>query len=1204
MNLWRRILIAGLALVAVSATSAASAQPPADESPTPGTAPAAPRTASAATTAQAAILPAEPVRPFITATGSVSVSVDAIGTNSPNGGLVTVEKPPGATVRQAFLLAATTGFTQQVPQDGDINLGGVDISWDAGRTMANGISSFNAFANVTGNVKNAIDAAAAGPVNFRITEAVPSRYDGAILAVIFDDPSIEVPTTAILAYGAQQVTGDRIRLARPAEIPTEDVEVRLGVGISYGFQPAPNVPQDSRINVNGIRLTSSAGGQDDGEGQNGALITVGGVGDDLANPTDPFADGNSPGCPRCDDEYYDLQPFLSAELVDELELTTQNPSADDNFFFAALEVVGATATWTSSFAGPSPLVVLHGITGSYLEDADGNEIWPDEGQTADKFEDNHLDVLALDENGVDPADPNDQISVSTSRGIDGLIGQSELCTPIFCKNIGDAYNLTFNLLEDEGYERGEDLFPFAFDWRLSTKTNGDLLIDFIDEILAETGASSVNILAHSQGGLVTRNAVESPRSVGKVDRVVTFGTPYLGSPKFVGVLDYREPCQAEVPFGGPGCFLARAKAQELATNWPGALELLPSRAFFDTYGSVINRDVDDDGDGTVEGLLPFDDFRDTLADRNLTLIDAATALHQTIDPWDPADDRVELLRLAGTGETTILRIRQFQKEDCLFSWFRNCELVEAFEFEHGDGDGTVPTSSASLIGDGLDLSGDARVCYISGPGAAHGKLPQRELAMGIALDWVEDGEYTCGQEASRFAATTQAASRAAAAAPATTTASSEPARLTATELVARGPITGYVERLGTEGAEVMGLVPDGDDRIEINSVVNGSYYTAPESVSYSFNGAGDYLARWEMVDDGEFALLLRTYDGGIASVRSVLPIRLPAGATMTLALSHPSPTSVVLRIDENGDGTVDRELPVEDEVVDSAAQDTIAPTSTVTLIPVTGDPGSVEVEITAVDLGGSGVGVIEYALEPEGISAVYEGPFTVPATGTLHVRSIDRAGNVEAPAQVLSLSLDLCQSPTIVADGSAIVIGTEGDDVILGTDGPERIEGLGGNDVICGEGGNDVIYGGPGDDVLDGGANSDRVFGGGGDDVITDPSGQNLLHGQGGNDVISGGGSIDLIFGAGGRDVLKGFAGDDVIDGGRGGDTIDGGAGDDRLSGGPGNDRVRDAAGDDRLDGNGGNDRLTDLQGTNRHDGGDGNDRCRTGATDVVVNCE
>ena len=58
---------------------------------------------------------------------------------------------------------------------------------------------------------------------------------------------------------------------------------------------------DIGIDVNGDRLASCAGNYDDGESQNGALITLGGVDDTVDNPVDPNATTSPDGD---DDELY------------------------------------------------------------------------------------------------------------------------------------------------------------------------------------------------------------------------------------------------------------------------------------------------------------------------------------------------------------------------------------------------------------------------------------------------------------------------------------------------------------------------------------------------------------------------------------------------------------------------------------------------------------------------------------------------------------------------------------------------------------------------------------------------------------------------------------------------------------------------------------------------------------------------------------
>ena len=255
---------------------------------------------------------------------------------------VDVDKPTGAVVRKAFAAAASTGFGGHQIVDGDVALNGRPIVWDPQRTMENSIGSYNAWAEVTSLVKPQLDASPPGRIGVPVSEGSYSSYiDGVILAVIFDHPASTTDSTVILAYGAQQVSGDTITLNRATSSLAP--VVTLGLGISFGYQPTD---QYSTVAVNGTVITSSAGGHDDGQSANGALITVGGLRDTPSNPPDALSTGWAPGCPRCDDELYDLSGFAGSSSTSTLELTTANPSADDNLFFGALFVEGGSASWT------------------------------------------------------------------------------------------------------------------------------------------------------------------------------------------------------------------------------------------------------------------------------------------------------------------------------------------------------------------------------------------------------------------------------------------------------------------------------------------------------------------------------------------------------------------------------------------------------------------------------------------------------------------------------------------------------------------------------------------------------------------------------------------------------------------------------------------------------------------------------------------
>lgn len=61
------------------------------------------------------------------------------------------------------------------------------------------------------------------------------------------------------------------------------------------------------------------------------------------------------------------------------------------------------------------------------------------------------------------------------------------------------------------------------------QTNGAYIARRIQEILAETGAEKVNILAHSKGGLDSRYAISTLRMGDKVASLTTLATPHHGS---------------------------------------------------------------------------------------------------------------------------------------------------------------------------------------------------------------------------------------------------------------------------------------------------------------------------------------------------------------------------------------------------------------------------------------------------------------------------------------------------------------------------------------------------------------------------------------------------------------------------------------------------------------------------------------------------
>lgn len=267
-------------------------------------------------------------------TGQYYLSADGGGANA--NYTVDVNKPSAvATVHKAYLMSATIWGGGTIA-NGCITLNGSPINWDG--STSNALSgSYNYYADVTSLIATALNPAAPGITSLLVTECNTLKIDGVALLVIFADPTATEETIVIL-FGAQAFAGDTFSIALAESINPADpgAILNMGLGISYSYQIG-GVQQYSIIDINGARLTTSAGGEDDGSSINGALMTVGGLGDSNSNPAFPYA---TPTGPRSDDELYSLLPFIDINTTT-ITAFTSNPSNDDNIFLAYFEISGA-----------------------------------------------------------------------------------------------------------------------------------------------------------------------------------------------------------------------------------------------------------------------------------------------------------------------------------------------------------------------------------------------------------------------------------------------------------------------------------------------------------------------------------------------------------------------------------------------------------------------------------------------------------------------------------------------------------------------------------------------------------------------------------------------------------------------------------------------------------------------------------------------
>lgn len=286
--------------------------------------------------------------------GKGNWSLDAVGSNNTPVGNLRAVVPSGSTVVKAFLYCSRTpsgsSTTPTIVLDGTTY---GPSAWTALGINVSG-SGLQAFrADVTTQVKAKIGSGSASTNTFSVdSEDLNGETDGEVLAIVYSNGS-EVERTIAFLDGESESSGDSVKFnfAAPLSMGT-GFQSLMSLGIGFSFQPSG---QFSQVDVNSRRLTTSAGGQDDGAGEDGALITVGGIGDDPANPSDPLAEDGAGT--RADDELYDLAqgnasnsaPFL-VNGITSFTVDTLNPSDNDNIFFMGLNVT-AKGSVTGSGGG-------------------------------------------------------------------------------------------------------------------------------------------------------------------------------------------------------------------------------------------------------------------------------------------------------------------------------------------------------------------------------------------------------------------------------------------------------------------------------------------------------------------------------------------------------------------------------------------------------------------------------------------------------------------------------------------------------------------------------------------------------------------------------------------------------------------------------------------------------------------------------------
>ena len=666
-----------------------------------------------------------------------------------------------------------------------------------------------------------------------------------------------------------------------------------------------------------------------------------------------------------------LGPYYWDMYSDEQPLT-HGDSVSDNVNYTPWLTVDPTIPTAPK---KTPVIIIPGILSSYLnENTTNTEVWPNLVKAFMPFgDDSYLDELAFNQDGQ----PD-------------LTKPTMLPTDIFRKvtamnfTVKDFFDSLIGELSNNGYMENNNLFVFPYDWRLSVQDNVDnvysplltSLKDKVDQVLAQTGAQKVDIVAHSMGGLLAKYYIEH-YGQGKVDKFVDIATPHLGAPSAANTLVYGD--DIGIKFGWFG--LNPLEMKKISQNSPAVYQLLPSAKYFSDSLSNYNYylyDMDDyDNDG-IRGQLTFNQSLDFLKNtgRNDLVMNPAVNIHNDLDNVNPADYGVKTFNIVGCGSPTIGKIFTLGKES---------DTDEHYDLAYITGDGTVPQRSAEAIP-------SQELFYASK--TDHGTMPStsgiKELVGSLLAGTENDFDFSTHANI------------------ATTTNDCTLPDGTQIEIHSPVDLNIYDSAGNHTGPNANGDLEENIPNIAYDIIDGNKFAYLPDGENYRINlqatAVGTFSSHIKKIENGEVTSTAYFADLTLQSTST----------TAEMDISYPNPT---ITLDQTGDGSVKETINSSSVIAGDSLADLTAPETVINIIGTSTDDGSYEgdvsIDFSATDAD-SGILKTEYSTD-NGLSYT-EATSTViiSAIGTTTVlyRSIDKAGNIE-----VAKSVDIVIAEPVVPPG-------------------------------------------------------------------------------------------------------------------------------------------------------------------------------------------
>ncbi len=364
--------------------------------------------------------------------------------------------------------------------------------------------------------------------------------------------------------------------------------------------------------------------------------------------------------------------------LDTLELEANNNPGQVVYFDAVQE------NPTDPIIAKNPVLIVPGLSGTELKRGD-ELLWANIDKMFLDVDDGFLDSLQFNKNLFSE---NADIQVgSVINKLNALIGLGKF----------DYTDSLISDLKTQGYIENQTLFTFPYDWRYGVsgkyadgKTNVDFLAQNIQEILQQTGAQNVDVIAHSMGGLITKQYVKSHTTDNHIGKAVFVGVPSTGSPKAVKTLLEGDNLDM--------FFVSQDEIKKISENMPAIYDLLPTQQYYNIKGSFVK--VVDQGSllspDYSENDLDYQEFEHFMVGDHLlnaTAFNQAKVLHsQSFDNFDLRAAGVDMYAIDGCNTGTLGTITEEHATNILGQ-----SIVQYKTPVFTAGDGTVPLESSTNL---------------------------------------------------------------------------------------------------------------------------------------------------------------------------------------------------------------------------------------------------------------------------------------------------------------------------------------------------------------------------------------------------------------------------------------------------------------------------------------------------------------------------